>query len=154
MDNYTLDEKKFLTNLCKQLSVQLKIQIEIDCFKKYISPMWRETTIELKSPLIIKNKILLYIQSIDNCLSFNLSFYNNGCEYKVHWYKYLRDKYNRDIELHMNSSNKYVEWFVSEIRSAIEEEIIIVSISSQGKESYDKEICLQEVLNECKVFTK
>ncbi len=154
MDNYTIEEKKFISSICMQISAQLGVEININDFKKYTSPMWKEVTIELKHPQIIKNRIFLYIQMINNVFSFELSFYNDNLEYRIYWYKYLRLKYNKDVELYMNSSNKYIKWIVSEIRSAIEENKIIVSVSSQGKEIYDKEINLQEVLNECKILTK
>ncbi len=154
MDNYTLEERKFVNNICKQLLSQLALEIDIGDFRKHTSPMWKEVTIELKQPQILKKKIFLHIQIINNKFSFDLSFYSNNKEYTIYWYKYLRLKYNKNITLYVNSSVKYAKWIVSEIRSAIEEEKITVSISSQGKEIYDKEIRLQEVLNECKVLAK
>lgn len=155
MADYTLKEKNFIVKLCNELEKRLNVVLDLNDFHKTVSPTWKDTHIYLIHPIKFSNNIVLFLE-IDNDI-FKFSFEFKIGKHKsciVHWYTYLRDKYDKDITIYVDDTYENIEWIISEIAASLNEGAIRALIYESNKQPRYELINLQEVLNEYKVLKK
>ncbi len=118
--------------------------------------MGKEVTITLKKPLILKEKMHLFIDSINEQVRFQLEFYKDKTthspytEYTIYSHKYLHERSKRDNVIYISSNYDDARLFISYIREAINTEELTVFIRISECGANEKKLTLKNVLASAK----